>query len=75
MEKTVKLGCCPEAAMLLVFREGATEMIRGMEHLPCEERLMELGLFQPGKERVPGTSYCSLSIVKEGLQEIGGQSF
>ena len=32
----------------------ATKMIRGLEHLPYEDGLRELGLFQPGEEKVKG---------------------
>jgi len=32
----------------------ATKMIRGLEHLSCEDSLRELGLFQLGEEKAPG---------------------
>jgi len=54
--------------------EEATKMIRGLEHLSCEERL-RVGAVQPGEEKAPGRPYCGLSVLKGGLQERRGQTF
>ena len=43
----------------------ATKMIRGLEHLCCEDRLRELGLFS--LEKAPGKPYSSLPVLKGGL--------
>jgi len=49
-------------------------MIRGMEHLSCEDWLRELGLFTPssfssGEEKAPGRLNSTLQVNKGGLEE------
>jgi len=50
-------------------------MIRGLEHLSYEKRLREWGLFSLEKRRLQEDLTCSLSVLKGGLQERGGQTF
>ena len=43
-------------------------MIRGLEHLPYEDRLRELGL-KPGEMKAPRGLYSGLSVPEGGVQE------
>jgi len=50
-------------------------MIRGLEHLSCEERLRELGLFSSEKRSLWGDLIVAFQYLKGAYKQEGDQLF